>query len=418
MSTVVNLPNNRWRDDLLLNAEGIARKNLFNAVIIARDHPEMRNGLAYDEFRQLIVTKRDMPWGTPTDSAFSEIDMLSFVDWVQGEKLPMSKDLAEQSIQIVAHRNRFHPIRDWLDSLQWDGIERIDHWLHDMMGVEPEGLDEEDEGLDQYVRQVGSKWLISAIARIMNPGAKVDHMLVFEGDQGKGKSTAVRHLAGDDLFSDNLSDIKNKDAGMELQGVWIVELAELDHLKKTESTAIKAWLTKTKDRFRPPYGKTVQDFPRQCVFVGTVNGSSYLKDDTGNRRYWPVRTGTIDLQAIKDNREQLWAEALHRYRSGEKWHLDSNAVIELAKREQVDRIESDPWEDALEVSGLGDGGPFKISDALKAIDPHHERWTKMHEMRVARCLVSLGYERRRCRLVKKRGWFWAKEKYWEERNAG
>jgi len=412
MSTVISMPTDRWRDDMQINAEGILRKNLFNAVIVARDHPEMRGVLAYDDFRQEIVMHRAAPWGAKLGASLSDIDVLHFVDWAQGERLPMSKELAEQAVQIVASKNRYHPVCDWLESLEWDGIERIDHWLHDMMGVGMEGFDEDDEGLDQYVRQVGAKWLISSVARVVRPGCKVDHMLVLEGDQGTGKSTAVRFLAGDDLFSDNLSDIRNKDAGMELQGVWVVELAELDHLKKTESTAIKAWLTKTRDRFRPPYGKTVQDFPRQCVFVGTVNGSSYLKDDTGNRRYWPVRTGKIDLEAIRDNREQLWAEAVDRYKRGSNWHLDDKGVVALALREQKERIDTDPWEEPLREALIYKSVPFKLNDALDVIDNHKERWTKMHEMRVGRCLVSLGYEKRRCRIDRVRGWYWAMPDVW------
>ena len=409
MSTVLTLPNNRWRDDLQTSPDGVVRKNLFNGVIITGQHPEMKNGLAYDEFQQAIVTKRPMPWGTKEDRPFTEIDLLNFVDWVQGERLPMSKEIAEQAIQVVAHRLKFHPMQDWMHSLEWDGVERIDHWLHDMLGVEMEGIDPDDEGLDQYVRQVGSKWLISAVARVMQPGCKADHMLVLEGDQGAGKSTAVRYLAGEQFFSDSLSDIKDKDSMMELQGVWIIELAELDHLKRTESTAMKAWMTKVKDRFRPPFGKTVQDFPRQCVFVGTVNGSSYLKDDTGNRRYWPVKVGDIDLQAIKENREQLWAEAFFRYQSGENWYLDADDVIGLAKRQQLERIESDPWEAELERWLVEQTKPFLINEALRQIDPNKERWSKFHEQRVAKCLVALGCRKDRKRVDKSRGWWWSNE---------
>jgi len=418
MSAVISLPNNRWRDELQINAEGALRKNLFNAVIIARDHPEMRGTLAYDEFRQAIMKKRKMPWGSEPDEPFNDIDVLDFVNWAQGEKLPMSKELAEQSIQIVGDKSRYHPVRDWLETLEWDGVERIDHWLHDMMGVEEQEFTEGDEGVDDYVRQAGAKWLISAVARVMQPGCKVDHMLVLEGDQGTGKSTAVRFLAGNDLFSDNLSDIRNKDSSMELQGVWIIELAELDHLKRTESAAMKAWLTKTRDRFRPPFGKSVQDFARQCIFVGTVNGSSYLKDDTGNRRYWPIRTGKIDTQAIKDAREQLWAEALVRYRAGDGWHLSDKTIIAVANQQQKDRIEADPWQDPIR-SGLQDRAkPFKLSFALSIVDPQKERWTKVHQMRVGQCLVALGFEKKRRRVRGENTWFWGTNDMWSQWDEG
>ena len=211
-----------------------------------------------------------------------------------------------RGIQTVARENPFHPVRDYLNALNWDGTPRLDIWLPTYLGVED----------SQYVRAIGSRFLISAVARVFNPGCQVDHMLILEGPQGILKSSALQVLAGS-WFTDRISRLGGKDSSMEVAGVWLIEMSELDALTKATNSAIKSFVTRRHDRFRPPYGKHVVDQPRQCVFTGSINPTGgYLKDPTGARRFWPVTCGVIDLEALVRDRDQLWAEAVVRFQGG------------------------------------------------------------------------------------------------------
>ena len=214
---------------------------------------------------------------------------------------------------------------------------RIETWACRYLGAEDTAFN----------RSVGALWLISAVARIFRPGVKADHMLVLEGPQGARKSTALKILAGEDWFTDELPDLGSKDAAMHMQGVWIIEIAELDAIGKAEVSRIKAFLTRTTDRFRPPYGRYTIEVPRQCVFAGTVNPDTYLRDETGNRRFWPVRCGTIDIDALARDRDQLWAEAVARFRAGAIWWLDTPELIAAATAEQEKRYQADAWDDLI-----------------------------------------------------------------------
>ena len=190
--------------------------------------------------------------------------------------------------------------------------------------------------------------MISAVARIMQPGAKVDHMLILEGPQGTKKSSALKALAGADWFTDELAEIGSKDAAQQMRGIWIIEIAELDAISRAEVSRIKAFLSRTRDRYRPPYERYVVEVPRQCVFAGSVNPDTYLRDETGNRRFWLVRCGVINLDALSRDRDQLWAEAVARYRDGTIWWLGETELIADAKAEQDRRYHSDAWDSRID----------------------------------------------------------------------
>jgi predicted P-loop ATPase len=233
------------------------------------------------------------------------------------------------------------PVRDYLDALVWDGTPRLDKWL-------PTYFHAEDS---EYVRAVGSRYLISAVARIYQPGCKVDHSLILEGPQGRQKTETLRTLAVRDAwFTDRLSHVASKDAAMEIAGVWLVEIAEMDALTRASTSAMKGFLTRRFDRFRPPWARHLIRLERQCVFAGTINPpiGGYLKDPTGARRFWPVEChGMIDRQGVERDRDQLWAEAVARFKVGDKWYLETPELEALASAEQAARFKGDPWREPI-----------------------------------------------------------------------
>ena len=194
------------------------------------------------------------------------------------------------------------------------------------------------------IARFGSRWMISAVARIMQPGAKVDHMLILEGPQGGRSRARSRCSPVLSWFTDELAEIGSKDAAQQMRGIWIIEIAELDAISRAEVSRIKAFLTRTTDRYRPPYERYVVEVPRQCVFAGSVNPDTYLRDETGNRRFWPVRCGTHRSRRASRDRDQLWAEAVVRYRDGAIWWLDEPELIADAKTEQDQRYQADAWD--------------------------------------------------------------------------
>jgi predicted P-loop ATPase len=262
----------------------------------------------------------------------------------------------------------------------------------------------------QFVMTVGAKWMISAVARIYAPGSKADAALILEGPQGTGKSTALNILASENWFTDQIKEIGSKDTALSLQGVLIVELGELSALTRAEVEDVKQWISQTFDRFRVPYGHYTHRFERQCVFAGTTNRDDYLRDETGGRRFWPIRTGTIDLDTLRRDRDQLWAEAVHRYRAGETWHLDA-ATEELARDEQEARLEQDAIQPKVEAAIRGRDG-LTLIEVIEATLPN-EKPDMQLQRRFARCLRHLGLERRRAALPgRKKGparWFRTEE---------
>ncbi len=254
---------------------------------------------------------------------------------------------------------------------------------------------------------MGSRWLISAIARIFRPGAKADCCLILEGPQGIRKSTALRTLAGE-YFTDELADLGSKDAAMQIRGVWIIELSELDSLSHSEVARIKAFMSRTTDRFRPPYGMRLVESPRQCVFAGTVNHSTYPRDETGGRRFWPIACGRIDVDALARDPDQLWAEAKARFEGGAVWWLETADLVQMASDQQIERYEGDPWEEVI--------GPWvesrtsvSISEVLeKCLQKAQALWTT-DKNRAARRLRAVGWERYRERHGSRLEWRYRKD---------
>ena len=233
----------------------------------------------------------------------------------------------------------FDPVRDYLDGLRWDGVRRIDTWLVKYCRAADTALN----------RAIGRKMLIAAVRRVKEPGCKFDYIVVLEGEQGIGKSSVLKILAGEDNFSDNeILGLQKREQQEAIQGVWIYEVAELEGLHKSEVTRVKLFASKTFDSARPAYGRSRVDRPRRCIFVATTNDNTYLRDTTGNRRFWPVCVGVIDLAGVRKDRDQLWAEAVAMEASGEPLVIPEKLWPDVAVQQEA-RMELDPWEDELSV---------------------------------------------------------------------
>ncbi len=403
-----------WRSRLLRSKkDGEIRSCTENAALFLEFHPDWRGVLGFNEFDGGFYCTRRAPdpsrfqAGQELEDHFD----LDVVRWLERKGVFLNPAAARSVVDGAARRNAFHPVREYLEGLTWDGIERLNDWLVLYAGAEG----------TEYNRAVGRCFLLSAVARVMRPGCKVDTSLIMEGKQGSYKSTLVRVLAGDRYYTDQLSDLGSKDAAMQLRGAWIVEIAELDVLMRAESSAAKAFFSQMDDRFRLPYGRRIVRVPRQCVFMGTTNSDVYLKDATGNRRFWPVKTGKIHIEELTRDRDQLWAEAVHRFRAGEPWHLQGE-MVQAAADAAEERLETDPWQPLVdrfvrnpEQRRDFSGHPVEPFDSkpddvttldvlVHGIGVAPERANKAAQMRVATCLRLAGLERMRRRVGKELVW--------------
>ena len=332
-----------WEGSLRRTDRGVLKSTDGNADLILRHDPRVRELLRWDDWRKEIAFGDNPPWHRKTEApGWTDHDDTSLALWIsKAYECDFEVAKVVRVVPVVAKRRPFNPVTDYLDGLTWDGTPRLDAWLCEVFGSED----------SPYTRSVGAAILIAAVARARDPGCKVDTMLVLEGDQGIGKSTALRRLAGAEVFSDAEIDVANKDAVQQLQGVWIYELGELHALKRAEITQLKAFLSRQVDRQRDPYDRRVSARPRRTVFIGTTNQSHYLTDETGNRRFWPVATTCARPELLEDAspsgyRAQLWAEAAARYARKEPWWL-SKDMEKVAMGEQAARFQSDPWEEIV-----------------------------------------------------------------------
>jgi predicted P-loop ATPase len=391
-----------WSARMASADNGVPKACLGNVIIVLESHPVWAGVLAYDERRGREVFVKPPPWGG-AQGPIEDVDAARLATWLtERQRLAVGADVCRIALDTVARTVRIDGVRDELLRLVWDGIPRLDRWLVDYAGAED----------TPYVRAVGAKFAISMVARALDPGCKVDTTLILEGAQGIGKSTLLRALASSAHFADDLPDLSNKDARDYLRGPWLIEVKELQAFDRKETNAIKAFVDQRVDRFRPAYGAKTIEVPRRCVFAGTTNAETYLRDTTGNRRYWPVATAWCDPVGLAVTRGALLAEAVARYRAGEPWWLDE-AQEGAAEREQEARQEEDSWEDAI-VTALAEGQKkrFAMGDPNAwAIEPGVQQVTvgevlehvlgipagqrnRAHEMRVAAVLKKMGWQRR------------------------
>ena len=392
MGDVVPLAKARWDACLLKNKQGAYLPCLSNAVAILTHHESWHNVIAFDAFGGRVVKMKPPPWleGTTPDNNelgdWTRSDSSRAAVWITREyNCPVPSHIVEEAVQVIADLWSIHPVRDWLNEQQWDRKARIDDFLVRLAGAKD----------TPYVRAVTKNFFLSAVARVFQPGKKVDAMLILEGEQDAGKSTLFRILASDAWFFDSAFDPGSKDSYQVLRRKWLIEWAELDGLTRAEISRVKAFMSSPQDTYRASYAKQAIDVPRQCIFVGTVNpdGAGYLNDPTGERRFWPVAVGKIDLKTVRAEREQLWAEAVLRYRQNEKWHLRDTKLVEAAARETESRRIRDPWEadvrSWLKKNDRTVNGVTTEELLGKAVDMLKDRRTRADQMRMARVLRAV-----------------------------
>lgn len=323
-----------WTKKLRVNEKGVIAQTIENVVIILTHDPKLAGRLAVNEMEHNIVALSSLPWDSLTaPRQWNDADDAALRYYLERTYGLTGKDRIYDAVNVVAQRNAFHPVRDYLDGCDWDGVQRVETLLVDYLGAED----------TPYTRAVTRKTLAAAVARIYRPGIKFDYMLTLRGRQGLGKSALIAKLGGP-WFSDSFTTLQGKDAYEQVLGVWLMEVGELAGMRKAEAETIKLYISKQVDRFRPAYGRRTQEFPRQCIFIGTTNESQFLRDATGNRRFWVVDTPNDPARDMWDELtpetvRQIWGEAVAIYKAGEKLYLPRD--LERVAREVQETYEEE-----------------------------------------------------------------------------
>jgi len=348
-----------WKGRLSRTDNGNIRSEINNVKLVLMNDERWKGVLQCNEFDYDIHKLKIPPFeDNPKLGDWDEVDTERLRCWLAANYgfTPSEKD-AIAAIRVAAENSAIHPIKDYLENIVWDGKHRLDAWLVDYLGAED----------NEYTIKVGSKFLIGAVARVYavkGKGVKMDNVLILEGLQGEGKSTTIESICGEGWFSETPFELGSKEGYQQLRGVWFQELAELDSFNKAESTKAKAFFSAKEDYYRPSYGRKASKFPRQCVFVGSTNQDQYLKDVTGNRRYWPIKCYTLNIPGLREVRDQLWAEAFSRYKNKEPWWV-LNKEKPLFEEQQDERFSEDVWES-------------KIRNYLYDAEQQHENYFTMH----------------------------------------
>jgi predicted P-loop ATPase len=410
-----------WLAQCLKDSKGKPLPIVANAYAALEGDAHLRDAIAYDEMQctpMLMHQIGQLIGGTVEDPRpLTDQDVTDIQKYLQHAGLDrIAREPIRDAVAAYARDHGYHPVRDYLETLQWDGQQRVGAWLTTKFGATA----------TEYVGAVGEMFLISMVARIFEPGCKADHMLVLEGPQGTLKSTACAILAGD-WFSDNLPDItSNKDASQHLRGKWLIEVAEMHAMGRAEASLLKSFISRTTERYRPSYGRLEVIEPRQCVFVGTTNKDAYLRDETGGRRFWPVKCGVINIDALTEDRDQLFAEAVQLYRTGCAWWPDRDFEQRYILAEQEARYESDTWEPVVRKYLAGKTAVTLLEVFVGALkfeveppvhiegEPRPPRGTPINRVgtsdqrRLAAVMTALGWEQRREAGTGRR--FWANPK--------
>lgn len=383
-----------FRRTLIVGNNGALKDCRENVIYFLRDHPAWRGVLAIDEFSNRIVFRRDGPladskaggeWNANSDAELA----LWLAEIPRFHLLVRSLDTVAHAVKYVAQQQKFHPVREYLNALVWDGTPRIDSWAHNFLGAAD----------GEYASLVGRYFLMNLVARIFEPGCIMRSVPVLEGGQNKGKSTALRILT-QPWYSDTMFQVNSKDAYQQIQGVWLYEISELESFGRAEATAVKAFISSVEDNYRAPYERANERHKRQTMFAGTTNAHEWLKDWTGNTRFWPLHVdvaGPIDLEGLREARDQLLAEALALYRAGERRFPDQETEQRLFRPEQEERLMLHPW-----VEKIGDWltqtmrSECTVNDVLidcLKVDMSRINATGAEAATVGKAMVMLGWQR-------------------------
>jgi predicted P-loop ATPase len=367
-------------------------------IALANDHG-LKNAVSFNEMSRYIILDHIIgDPSTPCRRTFEDHDYSTIQRYLQHNGLKtIGKTPVQQAVDEYARTHGFHPLREWLEKLQWDGKSRLDQWLPQATGADN----------NEYHQLIGRWFVVAMAARILEPGCQADYMLVLEGEQGEEKSKLCRILAGKDYFSDNLPDISKhpKDASQHLRGKWLIEIAEMHAFNRAESSDLKQFITRTTERYRPPYGHVDVNEPRQNLFIGTTNKEVYLKDETGGRRFWPVKTKAINIDWLETNREQLLAEAVMACREGCPWWPDREFEKANIRPHQEARYDADAWEQPiatfLNTTTLPDVTITEVAIGALGYESGNagpggtpiNRLNKTDQIRIGNVLSSLGWVR-------------------------
>lgn len=382
---------NSWRRLLRSKSDGSLTKDPGNATLILCNDPEWQGHLEYNSFADRIYWARrptaDLGIDPPQPG-----DELSDHHWIYVHHwfaklmgVSFARETIWDAMKTAARQNSVHPLQDYLRGLTWDGKPRIATWLSRYLRAEQ----------TEYSAAVGRFWLISAVARAFHAGCQADHMLILEGPQGGGKSTATRILAGD-WHLGRLPDLRDLErAEHALQGKWIVEIGELDAVKGVSATRVKDFITQTRGDYRAPYDRTRSTRPRTCVFVGTTNDDQYLQDPTGARRFWPVTVGTTLRDELSEDRDQIWAEARLCWEAGEQWWPHQELDAQISEQQEL-RHDVDEFEIVI-ARWAAERDSFTLGEVLGGcLSLEQGRWEKPLQTRIGACLRRLGFRSKRC----------------------
>lgn len=333
-----------WRDKLTRTTTGKPESTVHNAMLVMEHDDELGGLFWLDDFANAVRLSRTPCWPGGDEHEFSEQDGTEVAAWIGSPDrymVNLKKDLVLDCVEAIARRRKVHPVREYLSGLTWDQTPRLETMFRRYFSAED----------TPYTREAAKCWLVSAVARIMwtdqkvrHNGAQVDFMLVLEGEQGRGKTSAVRVLFGAEWYAEAQESPSSKDFYQALRGRWCVEIGEMDSFSKADVTKVKQAITARFDTYRPSYGRVARSFRRECVFVGTTNETEYLRDATGARRFLPIRVGSLDLAGIVADRDQLWAEAVALFRAGFAWWSLPDEAVE----QQEERFAEDSWQGVIQ----------------------------------------------------------------------
>jgi predicted P-loop ATPase len=390
--------DSEWLSACIKGDSGKPLPILANVLTALRSDAVVRDLFSFDEMLRAPMLM--YPVGAPAGIGFTvrpveDTDITDLQEWLQRAGLKrVGREVVRDAVAARAKECTYHPVREYLKHLKWDGTKRLTTWLSTCLGAD----------FNPYTQRIGQMFLVAMVARIAEPGCKADYMPVFEGPQGAMKSSACAVLGGE-WFSDNLPEVgEGKDVSQHLNGKWLIEIAEMHAMSRVETAHLKAFITRTTERYRPSYGRMEVIQARQCVFVGTTNRDAYLRDETGGRRFWPVKVGKINIDKLANDRDQLFAEAVAAFETGATWWPDRAFEAEHIAPQQAARYEVDVWEEAI-FQYLDKHPRVTVGEVAKeALSITTAKIGTAEQRRIAAALERLGWQRERVDWQGKRWW--------------